>query len=75
MCRHILTAAHCFAGKSEPPYTSNLTIVSGAVKKRYHGQTHYPLKVTVHPNFTRGFEARWRDDIAVVTVSKKKKHD
>ncbi|KAF7991036.1 hypothetical protein HCN44_000841 [Aphidius gifuensis] len=69
--RHILTAAHCFVGKADPPYITNLTVVSGAVKKRYHGQSHNVLKVTVHPNFTRGFEARWRDDIAVLTVSQK----
>ncbi|KAF7990980.1 hypothetical protein HCN44_000785 [Aphidius gifuensis] len=68
--RHILTAAHCFVGRADPPYTRNLTVVSGAVEKRY-GQVHNVFKVTVHSNFTRGSEARWRDDIAVVTVREK----
>lgn len=39
------------------------------MKKRNHGQTHNVFKVTVHPNFTRGPEARWRDDIATVKVN------
>ncbi|XP_028982175.1 chymotrypsin-2-like [Diachasma alloeum] len=67
--RHILTAAHCFVGMSKPPYTKGLTVLTGAVDRTRDGEHHPVLKVTPHGEFKFGRKARWRNDIAVVTLA------
>ncbi|XP_008558326.1 chymotrypsin-2-like [Microplitis demolitor] len=66
--RHILTAAHCFIGRADPPYTEGLVIVSSAAVNRYNGEIHQVKKVTPHSDYRKGTENRWRNDIAVVEL-------
>lgn len=67
--RHILTAAHCFVGKYPAPYNQSMTVVSGTINRYSGGETHKVAKVAPHEDFQRGPTTRWRNDIALVTVS------
>ncbi|XP_015121520.1 chymotrypsin-2-like [Diachasma alloeum] len=67
--RHILTAAHCFVGKYPAPYNKDITVVTGSVDKYSGGQTHEVATVIPHENFQRGPTTRWRNDIALVTLT------
>ncbi|XP_034935036.1 chymotrypsin-2-like isoform X2 [Chelonus insularis] len=66
--RHVLTAAHCFIGRVDPPYTEELVIITGASTNRAIGQVQQVKKVTPHNDFERGSTSRWRHDIAIVTL-------
>ncbi|KAH0568738.1 chymotrypsin-2-like [Cotesia glomerata] len=67
---HVLTAAHCFVGRANPPYTEGLVVVGKAALNRYAGVIHEVEKVTPHSDFERGTKSRWRNDIAVVKLKK-----
>lgn len=67
--RHILTAAHCFIGRADAPYTEGLVVITGASTNRTIGDVHRAKTVTPHTGFRSGSEHRWRHDIAVITVS------
>ncbi|XP_043275649.1 chymotrypsin-2-like [Venturia canescens] len=67
--RHVLTAAHCFVGREEAPYTKGLVVVTGATNLISGGEHHYAKYVTVHPEYVQGNSLnRWRHDIAVITL-------
>ena len=67
--RHVLTAAHCFVGRVDPPYTERLVVVSGVTKLSIGGDEHLPKFITIHPQYVKGnSDNRWRHDIAIITV-------
>ncbi|XP_011310065.1 chymotrypsin-2-like [Fopius arisanus] len=66
--KKILTAAHCFVGRVDPPYTEGLTIATGALKRQEDGDLHLANKVVPHSEFSRGPDTRWKHDIAVISL-------
>ncbi|XP_015117640.1 chymotrypsin-2 isoform X2 [Diachasma alloeum] len=66
--KHVLTAAHCFVGRVDPPYTAGLTVATGALKRQDDGDLYLAKKVVPHSGFSRGPDTRWKHDIAVITL-------
>ncbi|XP_015117639.1 chymotrypsin-2 isoform X1 [Diachasma alloeum] len=66
--KHVLTAAHCFVGRVDPPYTAGLTVATGALKRQDDGDLYLAKKVVPHSGFSRGPDTRWKHDIAVITI-------
>lgn len=63
----ILTAAHCVEGMSP----RNLKVATGTVQIN-GGEIHSIAKIVMHPEYSDRVEDSWKNDIAVITVSRSK---
>jgi len=66
----ILTAAHCVYGSVFPPY-NNLKIATGTIQLN-GGQLHKVVKIVVHPQYSNRREDAWKNDVAVITVNRRR---